>query len=115
MSGKYDVSVAAFYVTPERNEVVDFLPVIDVGYHGVIIPRPTGSDLTVENYIKEFHVFGWIAILLSYIFVWILLSMLLLMDCSQSRLIESLFTSFYIVLRAMIGKVISILASDVAS
>ncbi len=105
IAGKHELSVAGFTQTLERNEVVDFLPVIDNGFRGVIVPRPTGSEITVQNYTKEFRPVGWIAILLAFVILWLFISLLLFMDQKQSRPLESLFVSSYIVLRAMVGKV----------
>ncbi len=107
--GIHDMSVAGFSPTEERSKVLDFLPEIGVSNQGVVIPRPKGSEITLDNHTKQFQPLVWLMVLLSYLIFWLLLSLLFYLDHKRSvTLTRAVTTSIDFVFRAAVGKVFSI-------
>ncbi len=112
-NGVVDTSVASFGISQERNEIVDFSPVLFKGIVTLILRQPSYSDLTIYPHILEFLNPSWIGIGVAYVIVWltVLFAITVLkqnnfMQGEHSKWLIVIQDSLTLCLKAYISKVI---------
>ncbi len=108
-SGFVDAGIWGYIITMERLEVVDFTHKFGKFKFGVLVKRPSSTDVSMENYVMEFHMMSWICILLGNLGYWSLFFILLnwgIKNGNKSiRISKNLATTVIVMLRTLINKV----------